>query len=239
MAQKHILLQLQEGISDTTPAVVDEVKRLQKWLKEWGMLGPREAVDGKFGNHTNEAVKSFQQNQSLQVDGKVGQNTWAALLKVSPSEVEIIHRPGDAASSGNAYAGFTGNKLIIYNELKTHSFSDVQCAAILGCWQQESSFNPYAKEGPPPKGLGLAQWSGSRRGKVPAFTHNVATDIHNQVNLFVEELNTTEKKAGNTLRSATTLAQAMQGMKEFERYGIAGKRQEYAEQILNELQNRV
>jgi hypothetical protein len=239
MAQKHILLQLQDGISDTTPAVVDEVKLLQKLLKEWGMLGPSEAVDGKFGNHTNEAVKSFQQNKSLQVDGKVGQNTWAALLKVSPSEVEIIHRPSGAASSGHAHAGFTGNKLIIYNELKKHNFSDVQCAAILGCWQQESSFNPYAQEPSPGTGLGLAQWSGSRRGKVPAFTHDVATDIRNQVKLFVDELNTTETRAGNTLRSATTLAEAMEGMKQFERFGIAGRRQEFAEQILNELQNIV
>lgn len=63
----------------------------------------------------------------------------------------------------------------------------------------------------------------------------MATDIHNQVNLFVQELNTTEKKAGQILRSAITLAQAMQGMKEYERFGIAGNREKFAKQILKEL----
>ena len=54
-------------------------------------------------------------------------------------------------------------------------------------------------------------------------------------NLFVQELNTTEKKAGQILRSAITLAQAMQGMKEYERFGIAGNREKFAKQILKEL----
>jgi hypothetical protein len=67
------------------------------------------------------------------------------------------------------------------------------------------------------------------------ITNNVATDIRNQVNYFIHELETTEKKAGNTLRSATTLPQAMQGMKEYERFGIAGNREKFAQQILKEL----
>lgn len=229
MAYKHILLKLDDGITDTTPEVVEEVKRLQQLLKDWGTLSADEAIDGKFGPKTQQAVKLFQEKRSLSQDGIVGQKTWAALLKVSPSEVEIIPRPVTGAV-------FSGNKGIVYQQLRNQGFSsNVQIAAIMGAMQQESSFNPYAQEGPAPKGLGLFQWSFERRKKVPTFTNNVTTDIRNQIQLFVNELNTTEKVAGRTLRSATTLAQAMLGMKQYERYGIAGRREEYARKILDQL----
>ena len=88
MAHKHILLKLNDGINDKTPAVVKEVEILQTVLKDWGELD----IDGKFGNKTDEAVKDFQGKKSLEVDGIVGKKTWAALLNVNPSEVEIISR---------------------------------------------------------------------------------------------------------------------------------------------------
>ncbi|GBF78618.1 peptidoglycan DD-metalloendopeptidase family protein [Aphanothece sacrum] len=98
MTRKHIVLKFNDGITDTTSQVVSEVKILQQVLKDWGVLDPNESIDGKFGNKTLEAVKLFQDKKSLQKDGIVGQNTWAALLKVSPSEIEIIPR---STSSGS------------------------------------------------------------------------------------------------------------------------------------------
>jgi hypothetical protein len=56
----------------------DEVKKIQVKLKELGYyLGP---TDGIFGGGTESAVKSFQKEHSLTPDGKVGQQTWAALF---------------------------------------------------------------------------------------------------------------------------------------------------------------
>lgn len=42
------------------------------------------AVDGIFGAGTENAVRSFQQNNNLSVDGIVGQNTWKTLLTLAP-----------------------------------------------------------------------------------------------------------------------------------------------------------
>ncbi|MGJ5634238.1 glycoside hydrolase family protein [Nostoc sp. CALU 1950] len=93
MTHKHLLLKLNDGIFDTTPEVINEVKILQQSLKDWEILSANELIDGKFGSKTEQAVKLFQRKHSLKEDGKVGQKTWAVLLKVSPSEVEIIYRP--------------------------------------------------------------------------------------------------------------------------------------------------
>lgn len=37
-------------------------------------------VDGAFGKNTQTAVRAFQKTRGLGVDGKVGSETWAALL---------------------------------------------------------------------------------------------------------------------------------------------------------------
>ena len=53
------------------------VERLQRLLNE---LGAGLAVDGIFGSNTEDAVENFQKEISLKVDGKVGPETWGALL---------------------------------------------------------------------------------------------------------------------------------------------------------------
>jgi hypothetical protein len=55
-----------------------EVKRLQIKLKNLGLYtGP---IEGLFGGGTESAVRTFQRKRGLHVDGKVGQETWAALF---------------------------------------------------------------------------------------------------------------------------------------------------------------
>lgn len=53
------------------------VRRLQERLLRLGFdpLG----IDGEFGPNTENAVKAFQQSAGLEVDGKVGPLTWAAI----------------------------------------------------------------------------------------------------------------------------------------------------------------
>ncbi|GGA32784.1 peptidoglycan-binding protein [Okeania sp. KiyG1] len=57
----------------------DDVERLQMTLNEMGysLVG-----DGIFGSNTEAAVKEFQKNSSLEVDGIVGPLTWYALMSI-------------------------------------------------------------------------------------------------------------------------------------------------------------
>lgn len=59
----------------------NEVKTLQRLLKQLGYSVGPSGVDGDFGTKTEGAVKKFQKAKGLTVDGIVGQNTWNKLLK--------------------------------------------------------------------------------------------------------------------------------------------------------------
>lgn len=69
------LTQLSKGNKGT------EVKTVQTLLKAKGYDLGKYGVDGDFGNATLAAVKKFQTDKNLTVDGIVGKDTWTALLK--------------------------------------------------------------------------------------------------------------------------------------------------------------
>ncbi|NCX56200.1 MAG: hypothetical protein EBW87_03265, partial [Burkholderiaceae bacterium] len=125
----------------------------------------------------------------------------------------------------------------VQSQLVARWFTPEQMAAVMGSIRQESTFNPYAKE-KDGTGLGLFQWSFGRAKKVPKFTGNWQKDIQNQLDLFQEELRSTEAKAGQKLMGATTLQAAALGMKQFERYGKAGKRYDYMKDYYLRFTNR-
>lgn len=86
----------------------DAVRTLQTKLKALGYYTG--SIDGDFGESTTEAVKAFQKNNGLTVDGKAGGDTMAALN--SSSAV--------AAGSDTLKKGSTGTEVVtLQNRLKT------------------------------------------------------------------------------------------------------------------------
>jgi peptidoglycan hydrolase-like protein with peptidoglycan-binding domain len=65
----------------------EAVKQLQSALKDLGYdVG---AVDGKFGTKTEQAVKAFQQDRGIGVDGIVGDITWLNIDEADMSNPTI------------------------------------------------------------------------------------------------------------------------------------------------------
>jgi N-acetylmuramoyl-L-alanine amidase len=79
----------------------DKVKELQTWLTDYGYYSG--AVDGNFGADTEKAVKQFQLEASIQVDGKVGNQTQTTMEKWDQFLAKVQAAAGDSntASSTN------------------------------------------------------------------------------------------------------------------------------------------
>jgi subtilisin len=62
-----------------------KVAELQRVLIQIGYGSLVEQADGKFGTSTQNAVKKFQQDNRLPVDGRVGRITWGTLCAIIPN----------------------------------------------------------------------------------------------------------------------------------------------------------
>lgn len=92
-----------------------DVKTAQNLLIAKGHKLPKYGADGDFGGETDAAVRAYQRDKGLAVDGIIGAKTWAALLETKPATgayvlVEggnyyIRSAPVDGAALDTAYRG--------------------------------------------------------------------------------------------------------------------------------------
>jgi peptidoglycan hydrolase-like protein with peptidoglycan-binding domain len=85
----------------STGAKVAELQRVLTQVGYGSLLLGRSgggAIDGKFTTSTQNAVKKFQQDNRIPVDGKVGPITWGALCEIIPNSF-IVQLKSPAGSS--------------------------------------------------------------------------------------------------------------------------------------------
>jgi peptidoglycan hydrolase-like protein with peptidoglycan-binding domain len=77
----------------------DSVKDLQKLLYDFGAFAltcnygvPEAFIDGVFGDDTEAAVKAFQRQTFLKIDGVVGDLTWQVLYGISLGNLPILRK---------------------------------------------------------------------------------------------------------------------------------------------------
>ncbi len=83
----------------------DEVKEVQRRLKQWGYYNG--TVDGVFGAGTKKAVIAFQKKNGLTADGVVGQSTYKALGMTKSYEL-LTGGNGTGSSGSNTASGHNG-----------------------------------------------------------------------------------------------------------------------------------
>lgn len=93
-----------------------KVKELQQLLKKYGWYSG--SVDGKYGEGTERAVRRFQDDAGLTVDGRAGKQTLAALK----SALSTASKPA-ATENGTLAPGSSGSKVKELQQLlKKHGY---------------------------------------------------------------------------------------------------------------------
>lgn len=121
-----------------------QVRTLQTKLNNWGYNCG--TVDGIFGSKTLNAVKQFQKNNGLVVDGIVGTKTAAALgmslssssssnSSYNSSDVYLLAKCIYAESRGEPYLGQVAVGAVVLNRVKSSSFPNSIAGVI---------YQPYA-----------------------------------------------------------------------------------------------
>ena len=119
-------------------ATTSENKQVQQRLKELGYYNG--AVDGIFGSKTVQAVKNFQRDYGLTVDGIVGKNTLAKLGlsgtsgKYSSNDIYLLAKCVHAEARGEPYVGQVAVAAVILNRVKNPNFPNTISGVVYQPW---------------------------------------------------------------------------------------------------------
>ena len=84
-----------------------DVKALQELLMQLGYTLPKYGADAKFGAETEKALRAFQKEAGLTVDGKYGDKTHAALMDAIADDDGQPETPKQPAQNDPTLAGTT------------------------------------------------------------------------------------------------------------------------------------
>ncbi|MBQ7128792.1 MAG: spore cortex-lytic enzyme [Clostridia bacterium] len=120
-----------------------EVREIQSRLKKWKYYNGK--IDGIYGTQTKNAVKKFQKNNNLTVDGVCGKKTLAKMgiyglsnnSSSSSADQNLIARFITAEARGESYKGQVAVGSVILNRVKHASFPD----SVSGVVYQNGAFD--------------------------------------------------------------------------------------------------
>lgn len=102
----------------------ETVKHVQELLLAHGYSLPRFGADGHFASETEDAVRRFQRDHGLAIDGLVGANTLKA-LESSPKHLEYTVKPGDTLSKLAQRYNTSVDMLVQLNDIEDPEVIDV------------------------------------------------------------------------------------------------------------------
>ena len=212
-----------------------EIADIQKVLVALGYELPKYGIDGIRGSETSGAVRAFQKDNGLAVDGDPGPETVGKLNDILKSKPELSKKlvkstTGDVKSrvpdrelgnyTGDAGSGVgeTGSAREAVQFFISKGWTPAQAAGIVGNLQAESGPNLKTNSiGDGGKAYGIAQWHPDRQANFKrAYGKDIREAGFKEQLAFVQwELENTERKAAAMLRKAETPQQAAWAFDEY------------------------
>lgn len=128
-------------LQDQTTSIVDvattsQNKQIQQKLKDLGYYNG--AIDGVLGAESVDAIKRFQRDNGLAVDGIVGSKT-AAKLNISLStqnsnDIYLLAKCVHAEARGEVYVGQVAVAAVILNRVESPEFPNTIAGVIYQPW---------------------------------------------------------------------------------------------------------
>ena len=128
----------------------EEVKQIQKKLKEWGYYNG--SVDGIYGSKTFDALKKFQSKNGLKVDGVAGEKTLSALgitssssnsqssNNVNNTDLNLLSKLVHGEARGEPYKGMVAVAATVLNRVADSRFPN----SIAGVIYQSGAYTCVA-----------------------------------------------------------------------------------------------
>ena len=111
----------------------DRVKEIQQWLTDYGYYSGN--IDGDFGANTDKAVRDFQTESGLIVDGIVGNDTTKAMETWDTHLAQVQAAAGESTStSGSTSTGSSSSKKTYASTVRSYSSSYSSSAYSGDCW---------------------------------------------------------------------------------------------------------
>lgn len=205
-----------------------EIADIQKVLVALGYTLPKYGIDGIRGVETSGAIKSFQADNKLKVDGDPGPETVGKLNDILKSKPELSKKltkstasevksrapdrsVGNYSGDAGDGVGETGSAREAMSFFISKGWSPAQAAGVVGNLQAESGANMKTDAiGDGGKAYGIAQWHPDRQAN---FKREYGKDIRQagfkeQLEFVQWELENTERSAASKLRQTKTPEQA-------------------------------
>ncbi len=158
-------------------ATGDQVKEVQQWLYDYGYYNG--SVDGNFGNDTDKAVRIFQEEAGIQIDGVVGDETKKAMEKWDQYLAQV---QAYSESQGTSTSSVSSNKRSYAKSFRT-VYRSSGGRGTGDCWDNSAAlYKKLTSSGSKARIIQYATSQSSRHRSVQVYSNGEWTNYDYKAN---------------------------------------------------------
>lgn len=187
-------------------AAGDKVKEIQQWLTDYGYYTGN--IDSDFGTETEKAVKNFQEESGLIVDGVVGNDTEKAMETWDKHLAEVQAAAGESSntastSSSSSSSSYSSKKTYassVRSYSKSYSSSWSSGKGTGDCWDNSAAlYSQLTSSGQKTRIVQYANNYVSNHRSVQTWNGNTWVDYNYKANGYAQRYYATSRNSAETV----------------------------------------